>query len=136
LDPATLLSLAEQDRPASAELAAALGLSLSTKRLLRRMKRVGGSAPVVLGDPLSSRRVEQLTRRSALTRARPTPATLQFIVPWRWSRPEADPAYRTLWQDIRVALGCVTLLLLPGILALIILLLTALSDLLGAYFKR
>jgi serine/threonine protein kinase len=128
LDPTTLFTLAEQDRPAAKELAAALGLSLPTKRMLRRMTRVWSSTPAVLGNPLASARIDQLSRRSPSTRSRPAPATLHFIVPWRWSRPASDPRYRTLWQDIKTAMGCFAILLLPFLVALIIVLGKLLND--------
>lgn len=129
LDPATLFTLAEQERPASTELAAGLGLPLPTGRLLRQRTRVWSSTPAVLGHPLASAQVEQMTRQSALTRSRPTPAALLFIVPWRWSRPESAPGYTTVWQDLKVALGCGAILLLPFVAAAIILLYKFLSGL-------
>ena len=124
LDPATLFTLAEQDRPPSTELAAGLGLTPPTGRLLRRMTRAWSSTPAVLGHPLASAHVERPTRQAALTRSLPTPATLRFIVPWRWSRPAADPGYRTLSQDIALAMGCS----LPFLILLIIGLLSAIFN--------
>ncbi len=130
LDPATLFTLAEQDRTTSTELAAGLSLSLPARRLVRPMTRAWSSTPVVLGDPVASARFERLTRQSEFIRSRSTPATLNFLVPWRWSRPESDPYYRTFWQDIKVVMGCVTLLAIPGIIALFILLIKAILNLL------
>jgi len=130
LEPATIFAHAEPDRPASMKLAADLGMSLPTRRLLRQRTRMRSSTPVVLGPRSPSTGIGQSSRRSAL--ARPMPATLRFIVPWRWSRPEADPAYRTPWQDFKMAMGCAATLLLPLILALIVLLCKAIADLLGA----
>ena len=106
LDPVTLFALAEQDRPASAELAAGLGLPLPTKRLLRRMSRGWSSTPAVLGHSLAPAHLDELSRHTAFSRSRPIPATLHFFVPWRWSRPASDPHNTTLWQDIKVVLGC------------------------------
>ena len=117
LDPASLCTLAEQDRPASTELASGLGLSLPTRRPPRHMTRLRSSTPIVLGHPLASAGNRQVTRRSASAHA--APATLGFVVPWRWRRPEANPFYRTLWQDIRVALGCVSIPLIIIIIGLI-----------------
>ncbi|MGA2258628.1 MAG: hypothetical protein ABSG53_28515, partial [Thermoguttaceae bacterium] len=116
LDPATLFTLAEHDRPASMELADCLGLSLPTKPLLRRMTRVWSSTPVVLGHPVSSAPIERRTWQTALNRSRPGPTTLRFIVPWRWSRPASYPGYSTLWQDLKFA----AILALPGTIILII----------------
>ncbi len=131
LDPATLFTRAEEDRPPSTALAAQLGLSLprapcgapSTlgrgRRLLRRTTGAWSSTPAVLGHPLASAGIEGPARQSAFGRAVPTPATLRFIVPWRWSRPASYPGYRPLSQDITVALGCATpfiILLLIGLL--------------------
>ena len=123
LDPATLFTLAEQDRPLSTELAAGLGLSLPTKRLLRRVRRAWSSTPALLGHPLTSAHVERLSGQSARTRSRPTPATLNFIVPWRWRRPESA----TVWRDIKVAMGCAAVLFMPFLVGLITYLLILLS---------
>jgi serine/threonine protein kinase len=124
LEPATVFALAEQDRPASVELAAGLGISLPAKPLLRHLTRTWSPVPAVLRSPLAAAG-ESATRRSVVFRSHATPATLNMIVPWRWRRPAADPGYRTLWQDLSVALGCATLILLPGILTVIILVLKA-----------
>jgi serine/threonine protein kinase len=130
LEPTTLFALSEQDRPASTALAAGLGLSPPTKQVRRRMTRVRSLTPVVLGHSLATAGIKRATQRSAATGSQGIPATLRFLVPWRWSRPEAYPGYRTLWGDIRVATGCVTILLMPVILGLIIILLKTIFDLL------
>jgi hypothetical protein len=100
LHPATLFTLPEPDRPSSMELAAALGLSLPTKPLLRRMTRAWSSTPAVLSNSLSSTPFKRLAWQSTVNRSRPGPTTLNFIIPWRWSRPQGT----TLWQDLRLAL--------------------------------
>jgi len=129
LNPTELFTLGERDRPASAKLAADLELSLPTRRLLRHRTRAWNFAPVVLGHRLPSACIGQVTWRSPSKRL--MPATLQFIVPWRWSRPEADPSYRTFWKDTKMALGCAAILLLPGIMALIVLVCKAIANLFG-----
>ena len=120
LDPATLFTLAEQDRPASTELAAGLGLVAAADATAAAhdaaLESHAGGAWSALGL-----RGRPAGEPAPATRSSSTPATLNFIVPWRWSRPEADPSYTTLWQDIRLAL----LLASPFILLLIIGLLTA-----------
>ena len=131
LDPAALFTLSERDRPASTELAAGLGLSLPGKRVPHRMTRVRTPTPAVLGQHPAPARSERPAGQPILTRSRPVPATVHFMIPWRWSRPASSPGYSTLWQDLKVALGCVTILLLPGIIAVIILLLKAVFGLGG-----
>jgi hypothetical protein len=76
---------------------------------------------VVLGHRLGAALAAPPGGRWVLARRRPTPAVLHSLVPGRWSRPEADPRYTTLWQDIKTAMGCFTILLLPFILALVVL---------------
>jgi serine/threonine protein kinase len=120
LEPASLFALAEQDRPASKELAAGLSLSLPLRRQLRKATRTWSPVPAVLGHPLDAVHGELAARRSP-TRTIPIPATLSYLVPWRWKRPAADPNYTTIWQDAKIALGCAAFVLLPGILAVIIL---------------
>ena len=110
--------------------------ALHTKPLLRRMTRVWSSTPAVLGHPLSALPLQRLSRPSTLNGLRPATAALNFIVPWRWRRPESYPGYTTLWQEIKVAMGCASILLMPAIMALIILLLKAVFDLLGMPFRR
>ena len=114
LDPATVFTLAEKDRPPSAELAARLGLSLPPGRLLRRMTRA---------LEFHARRAWS-SRLCAANRspgdqqplACATPDTFRILVPWRWSRPGSRPGNTTLWQDIKVA----AIVTLPFILFLII----------------
>jgi serine/threonine protein kinase len=129
IDLTTIFTLADHERPASSELAAAQGLSLPKAQGLRRLTRSRHSAPVVLGQPLPSAPRGHSLRQSALDRRQPIPATLNFIVPWRWSRPESDPAYRTFWQDVRVAAFFGAVLGLPVIIGL-------LAELLSALFGR
>jgi hypothetical protein len=128
LEPPTVFPLVEQDRPASLELATGLGIALPAKPLLRKLTRTWSPVPAVLRQPLAAAdgaHGEWASRKSNRFRSVAMPATISMIVPWRWRRPAADPAYRTIWQDLSVAMGCAALILLPGIMALIIVLLKA-----------
>ena len=71
-----------------------------------------------------------------LSRSRELPGTLRFMVPWRWSRPASSPGYTTLWQDLKVGIGCALVLALPGILALGILLVKATCEFFGVPLHR
>ena len=110
LDPATLFALADQDRPASIDLAAAMGLA-PVKRPPRQLSRVRAFTPVVLGELIASAQNGQLVRQWGT--ARPGLTGLALFVPWKWSRAEANPYYRSLRQDITTAV------LLPHSLPLI-----------------
>jgi hypothetical protein len=117
LDPAKLLTLTDEDRPASVDLAAMLGLA-PAKRPPRQLSRVRAFTPIVLGQSITSAHNGQLIRhwgpvRSGLWE-------LQLFVPWKWRRPEADPAYRTLRQDITMAMLAALPLILFFIAALLI----------------
>lgn len=126
LDPATLCTLADEDRPSSTELAAGLGLALPARPRgtghprsgstagRRHAGRVQSMTPMVLGRRLSPAHVAELTRQWSPGRS--GPAHLHHFVPWRWSRPEADPAYRTFWQDLSAAF----IFVLPLLVILII----------------
>jgi hypothetical protein len=116
-DPATVFALAEQDRPASTQLATGLGLSLPTRRSLDPRWRMCRPAPAMLGHdlPIARRKWPAMS-----TPQRPTPALLHHIVPGRWSRPEADPCFTTPSQDITVAMIVFAVLLSPFWLAGII----------------
>jgi hypothetical protein len=127
LEPATLFTLADGDRPSSSELAAALGLSIPAKQGLRRLSRRWSSAPVVLGRPLSSADTGQLARQTYFGRRGAVPATLNFIVPWRWKR----STHPTLWQDIKVVLLLITLPILA--MALPIMIIFLLSAIFGRW---
>ena len=122
LDPATLFALAEEERPASIDLAAELGLS-PVKRPPRQLSRVRAFTPIVLGEPIASARNGQLLRQWGT--ARPGLAGLTLFVPWKWSRAEANPYYRSLRQDITTA-----------VLAAMPLILFFLAALLAAIFGR
>ena len=69
-----------------------------------------------------------------MARLAPAPAALSFIIPWRWHRPASYPGYTTLWQEIKVAMGCAAIFLMPAIMAAIIVILKAIVDLLGMPF--
>jgi hypothetical protein len=118
LDPATVFTLAEQDRPSSAQIASVLGLTV-TRKPLRSMSRVRATTPVVLGHSVGRSQGSQLSPRWGP--ARPGSAMLHNFVPWSWTRPEGDPLYRSIWQDIKV----IVLVMLPVLVVLIIGLLTA-----------
>jgi hypothetical protein len=120
LDPEALFALADEDRPSSAGLAEGLGLPLPARPRgtcaagRRHAGRVPSSTPMVLGHRLSPAHVAELTRRWGP--ARQGPAMLHHFVPWRWGRPEADPFYRTIWQDLKAVL----IFMLPFLVILII----------------
>jgi hypothetical protein len=120
LDTARVFDLADTDRPSSIELAAALGLPLPARPHWRHAGRVRSSTPMVLGQRLSPAHAAELTR--SWSPARSAGAELRHFVPWRWSRPESDPSYRTFWQDIKAAVIFVLpflVLLIVGILSAI-----------------
>jgi hypothetical protein len=115
LDPSTLFTRADNERPTSIELAATLGLA-PARQLPRQLSRVRAMAPVVLGKAMASHN-GQLTRQWGPTR--PGLWELQLFVPWKWRRPEADPANRTLAQDIKVCLFAAMPLILFFLAALL-----------------
>jgi hypothetical protein len=119
LDPATVFSLAEQDRPTSAELAAGLGLSLPTRRSLDALWRICRPAPALLSQRAGKARMSGPRWRPLSTPQRPTPALLHHLSPRRWSRPESDPFYRTFMQDLTSAMIGLVILCLPLLLPVV-----------------
>jgi hypothetical protein len=65
LGPATVVALAEQDRPASAELAAGLGLSAAPERQPRPVTQLCRTVPAVLGARPAVADLHRLYRRPA-----------------------------------------------------------------------
>ncbi len=116
LDPARLFKLADADRPASLEVAAAIGMS-PAKRPPRQLSRVRACTPVVLGEPMPSAHNGRLIRQWGTVR--PGMGSLQLFVPWKWRRPVADPFNRTLGQDVTAALLAAMPLILFFIAALL-----------------
>ncbi len=114
LAPATLLSLKEHDRPSSFELAAGLGLTTPAKRPLRRITWTLAPLSAILGPGPASADIPTAVPSRSSGRMHATPATLNFVVPWRWSRPASDLSYRTTWQDVKLAI----LLALPFLVIL------------------
>ncbi len=100
LEPTMLFALADDERPSSLELAATLGLT-PAKQAPRQLSRVRAFTPIVLGQPIATARNGQLMRQWGPTR--PGLWELQLFVPWKWRRPAADPANRSLRQDITTA---------------------------------
>ena len=128
LDPATLFDAGpEEDRPASAELAAGLGLSCPPAAAAT-LTRAWNPAPAVLGHPLASAHAERLTQQSAVRPAharRRQRCISSFPGGGAVRRPiRAIPRF---WQDLKVALGLAVIPLLLIIAGLINILLSVFS---------
>jgi len=84
LEPSTVFSLAEQQRPTSTRLAAGLGLSLPQRPLLRPAAQLGYSTSTMLGHHSVAAQVQRLNPRRKPTKVRaprrwPTPNPAQIV---------------------------------------------------------
>ena len=69
-----------------------------------------------------------------MARLGPSTGRTQFHHPLAVAPPASYPGYTTLWQEIKVAMGCAAIFLMPAIMAAIIVILKAIVDLLGMPF--
>ncbi|MGA2067659.1 MAG: serine/threonine-protein kinase [Thermoguttaceae bacterium] len=105
LEPATAFSLAEDERPASTELAAALGLRLPEMHAFHRAVPPRHATLAILERRAAVVEVDRLSRQPTpamlgqTTSRRPVPPLLQTVCPRRWQRPPPSPS---LWDDLRV----------------------------------
>jgi hypothetical protein len=118
LQPATAFLLAEDQRPASSELAAALGLPLPAVHAFHRAVPPRHATPAILERRAALVEVDRLSRQPTpamlghtLSR-RPIPPLLQTVCPRRLQRPPPVPTLREDLWAISIPLICWLLLIL------------------------